>query len=90
MVLVVGDDVFIENHMQFDALEAEYGRCKTSLCQTINALHAKFVPLASYGELAGGEKSRMKIATKCGMAGDKNALIACIDSLKNKLSEALV
>lgn len=129
MVLVVGDGIFPENRLQFDALEAKYGRSKAALCQTINdglaeitvrltkgdafhglyasggditvavttrlgaagiALHAEIIPLAAYGELAGGEKSGMKIATKGGMAGDKNALCACMDYLKKKAQEDFV
>jgi uncharacterized protein YgbK (DUF1537 family) len=43
------------------------------------------VPLASYGEFIGGEFDGLKIVTKGGMAGDKDALSRCIHYLKEKL-----
>jgi len=43
------------------------------------------VPLASFGEIIGGEYHGLNIVTKGGMAGDKFALIKCINYLKEKL-----
>lgn len=43
------------------------------------------VPLASFGEFIGGEFNGLNIVTKGGMAGDKFALIKCINYLKEKL-----
>lgn len=43
------------------------------------------VPLASFGEFIGGEFDGLNIITKGGMAGDKFALIKCINYLKEKL-----
>jgi len=43
------------------------------------------LPLAAYGEFIQGEYDGLKIITKGGMAGDKNAMITCIRYLKEKL-----
>lgn len=43
------------------------------------------IPLAAYGEFISGEFDGLKIITKGGMAGDKNALNVCIHYLKEKL-----
>lgn len=43
------------------------------------------VPLASYGEFIGGDFHGLNIVTKGGMAGDKFALIQCINYMKEKL-----
>lgn len=42
-------------------------------------------PLAAYGELIAGEFDGLKVITKGGMAGDKNAMNLCIRYLKEKL-----
>lgn len=44
------------------------------------------VPLASYGEFMTGEFDGLKIISKGGMVGDKNAMKVCIQYLKDKLS----
>ena len=43
------------------------------------------VPLAAYGEFISGEFDGLKVVTKGGMAGDKNAMNLCIRYLKEKL-----
>ncbi|MGB8452626.1 MAG: four-carbon acid sugar kinase family protein [Anaerocolumna sp.] len=43
------------------------------------------VPLAAYGEFIAGEFDGLKVITKGGMAGDKNAMNLCIRYLKEKL-----
>lgn len=43
------------------------------------------VPLAAYGEFISGDFDGLKIITKGGMAGDKNAMNLCIRYLKEKL-----
>lgn len=43
------------------------------------------VPLASYGEFIAGEFDGLKIITKGGMAGDRNAMNVCMHYLKEKL-----
>lgn len=44
------------------------------------------VPLASFGEMVGGEFSGLKIITKGGMVGDRSAVVTCIQYLKGKFS----
>jgi uncharacterized protein YgbK (DUF1537 family) len=43
------------------------------------------VPLAAYGEFIAGDYDGLKIITKGGMVGDKNAMITCMRYLKEKL-----
>jgi uncharacterized protein YgbK (DUF1537 family) len=43
------------------------------------------VPLAAYGEFIGGEFDGLKIITKGGMAGDRNALKECMRYMKERL-----
>lgn len=43
------------------------------------------IPLAAYGEFISGEFDGLKIITKGGMAGDRNAMNACMHYLKEKL-----
>lgn len=43
------------------------------------------VPLAAYGEFIAGEYDGLKIITKGGMVGDKNAMITCMRYLKERL-----
>jgi uncharacterized protein YgbK (DUF1537 family) len=43
------------------------------------------VPLAAYGELIAGEFDGLKIVTKGGMVGDRNAMKDCIRYLKERL-----
>lgn len=43
------------------------------------------VPLAAYGEFIAGDFDGLKVITKGGMAGDKNAMNLCIRYLKEKL-----
>ncbi|MBB2183804.1 four-carbon acid sugar kinase family protein [Lachnospiraceae bacterium MD1] len=43
------------------------------------------IPLAAYGEFIAGDFEGLKIITKGGMAGDRNALKTCMHYLKEKL-----
>lgn len=43
------------------------------------------VPLAAYGELMGGELEGIKVVTKGGMVGDRDAINTCVRYLKGKL-----
>jgi uncharacterized protein YgbK (DUF1537 family) len=54
------------------------------------ALCEEVIPLAACGEISGGAFSGMKIVTKGGMAGDRNALITCLDYLLKKTQEEQV
>ncbi|MDL2311080.1 four-carbon acid sugar kinase family protein, partial [Peptostreptococcaceae bacterium OttesenSCG-928-C18] len=48
----------------------------------------EIIPLAAYGRLIGGEKSGLRIISKGGMVGDKNAMKLCLEKLKSTLEEA--
>jgi len=48
-------------------------------------LHSEVVPLASFGELKGGQFEGLKFITKGGMVGDEDALITCIEYLCKKV-----
>jgi uncharacterized protein YgbK (DUF1537 family) len=43
------------------------------------------LPLASYGEFAGGDRPGLKIITKGGMVGERDAMVTCVRYLKEKL-----
>jgi len=65
------------------------GDISVAVCNRLEAyaldLRAEVVPLASFGELKGGRFDGMKFVTKGGMVGDENALVACIDYLREKI-----
>jgi len=66
------------------------GDISVAVCRRLGAyapeLHAEVVPLASFGELKGGTFEGLKFITKGGMVGDENALITCIEYLKEKIT----
>lgn len=47
-------------------------------------LLGEVLPLAAYGELIGGEYDRLRIITKGGMAGDRNAIKDCVQYMKEQ------
>jgi uncharacterized protein YgbK (DUF1537 family) len=49
-------------------------------------LLGEVLPLASYGELIGGDQEGLKIVTKGGMVGDADAIALCVRYLKEKLA----
>ncbi|MDR1908869.1 MAG: four-carbon acid sugar kinase family protein [Spirochaetaceae bacterium] len=49
-------------------------------------LLGEVLPLASYGEIMGGEFPGLKIVTKGGMVGEADAIVACVRYLKEKLA----
>lgn len=65
------------------------GDISVAVCNRLGAyalqLHSEVVPLASFGELKGGRFDGMKFLTKGGMVGDENALITCIEHLREKI-----
>ncbi|MCI1208082.1 MAG: four-carbon acid sugar kinase family protein [Treponema sp.] len=48
-------------------------------------LIGEVLPLAAYGELIGGENDGIKLVTKGGMAGDRNAMKDCIQYMKERM-----
>jgi uncharacterized protein YgbK (DUF1537 family) len=49
-------------------------------------LLGEVLPLASYGEIIGGEYPGLKIITKGGMVGEADAIVSCVRYLKEKLA----
>ncbi|MDR1178045.1 MAG: four-carbon acid sugar kinase family protein [Spirochaetaceae bacterium] len=49
-------------------------------------LLGEVLPLASYGEIVGGDQEGLKIVTKGGMVGDADAIVLCVRYLKEKLA----
>jgi uncharacterized protein YgbK (DUF1537 family) len=49
-------------------------------------LLGEVLPLASYGEIIGGDQEGLKIVTKGGMVGDADAIVLCVRYLKEKLA----
>jgi len=65
------------------------GDISVAVCNRLGAygmrLHNEVVPLASYGELKGGQFAGLKYITKGGMVGDENALVTCVNYLKSEV-----
>jgi len=63
------------------------GDISAAVCARLDAtgiiLDREIVPLASYGELFGGDFEGLRCITKGGMVGDKDALVTCVDFLEN-------
>jgi uncharacterized protein YgbK (DUF1537 family) len=49
-------------------------------------LLGEVLPLASYGEIIGGDSAGLKIITKGGMVGEPDAIVTCVRYLKEKLA----
>ena len=47
----------------------------------------EIIPLAAYGRILGGIKPGLRIISKGGMVGDKNAMKLCLEKLKSTLEE---
>lgn len=47
----------------------------------------EIIPLAAYGRVIGGIKPGLRIISKGGMVGDKNAMKLCLEKLKSTLEE---
>ncbi len=56
-----------------------------SLKASVLSLEQEVIPLAAYGTLEGGIASGIKIITKGGMVGDKNAMKICIEFLMRQI-----
>lgn len=73
----------------FKGLYSCGGDITVAVCRRLEAvglrLLGEVIPLAAYGELMGGRCEHLKIITKGGMVGDKNAVVTCIQYLKEKL-----
>ncbi|MFY9547277.1 four-carbon acid sugar kinase family protein [Miniphocaeibacter sp.] len=50
-------------------------------------IREEIIPLAAYGRLIGGKIPNLRIISKGGMVGDKNAMKLCLEKLKNTLGE---
>ena len=74
----------------FKGLYTSGGDISVSVCKRLGAygmkLQSEVQPLASFGEIWGGEFQGMKYITKGGMVGDENALNVCIDYLKGAVN----
>jgi len=70
----------------FKGLYTSGGDISVSVCKRLGAygmrLYREIQPLASFGELKGGQFEGLKFITKGGMVGNENALNVCIDYLK--------
>jgi uncharacterized protein YgbK (DUF1537 family) len=74
----------------FDGMYTCGGDITVAVCSRIGnvglRLLGEVLPLASYGEIAGGDYSGLKIITKGGMVGEPDAIVTCVRYLKEKLS----
>jgi len=79
----------LNKNQEFKGLYTSGGDITAAVGRKFNAagirLFDEVVPLAAYGELISGEFDGLKVITKGGMAGDKNAMNLCIRYLKEKL-----
>jgi uncharacterized protein YgbK (DUF1537 family) len=66
------------------------GDITVAVCDRLKNIGLKLLgevlPLASYGEIIGGEFPGLKIVTKGGMVGEADAIVACVRYLKEKLA----
>ena len=76
-------------NQEFKGLYSSGGDITVAISKKFNSagirLLGEVVPLAAYGEFIGGVFEGLKVVTKGGMAGDKNALNQCIHYLKEQL-----
>lgn len=50
-------------------------------------IREEIIPLAAYGRLIGGALSNLRVITKGGMVGDRNAMKICLEKLRGKRDE---
>ena len=78
----------LDTNSDFDSIYTCGGDISLAICDGLGAhgieLFSEVVPLASYGKLVGGSKPGLKIITKGGMVGDEDALIVCVNFLKER------
>ena len=82
-------DQILRKNPSFRGLYTSGGDITVAISKKFNTagirLLDEVVPLAAYGEFMEGEFDGLKIITKGGMAGDKNAMNTCLHYLKEKL-----
>ncbi len=81
--------LILSKNPDFKGIYTSGGDITVAVSRKLNAagirLLDEVVPLAAYGELISGEFEGLKVITKGGMAGEKNAMNLCIRYLKEKL-----
>lgn len=81
--------LILNKNQSFKGLYTSGGDITAAVGRKFNAagirLFDEVTPLAAYGELISGEFNGLKVITKGGMAGDKNAMNLCIRYLLEKL-----
>ncbi len=79
---------------EFKGLFLSGGDIAVSVCRKLGATGIKLVdeviPLAVYGEINTVQNQTLKIITKGGMVGGKDAILTSIDYLKSKLTESKI
>lgn len=79
----------ISRNPEFKGLYSSGGDITVAISKKFNStgirLLGEVVPLAAFGEFIGGTFDGLKVITKGGMVGDKNALNQCIHYLKEQL-----
>ena len=81
--------LILNKNRDFKGLYTSGGDITAAVGRRFNAAGIRLLdevaPLAAYGELISGEFGGLKVITKGGMAGDKNAMNLCIRYLKERL-----
>lgn len=74
---------------KFDGIYSSGGDIAVSLLQRLGALGVdvrdEVMPLAVYGHLIEGELPNIKVVTKGGMVGGRDAILHCLNKMKNDL-----
>jgi uncharacterized protein YgbK (DUF1537 family) len=74
---------------QFKGLYTCGGDITVAICRKMNSPGIKLLdevlPLAAYGEISGDRHKNIKIVTKGGMVGEKDAIAVCLAYLRNTL-----
>ena len=80
----------LEAQKGFEGIYTCGGDITVAVCARLQSVGLKLLgevlPLASYGEIAGGKYEGLKIVTKGGMVGESDAIIDCVRYLKERLA----
>ena len=81
----------LEKDFSFAGVFSSGGDITVQLTKELQAnmieIKEEIIPLAAYGRIIGGVKPGLRIITKGGIVGDKNAMKLCLEKLKNNLEE---
>ncbi|MBZ2174016.1 four-carbon acid sugar kinase family protein [Schnuerera sp. xch1] len=79
------------NGESFAGIFVSGGDITVALCEQLEAIGVEIkeeiIPLAAYGRLIGGEMDNLRIISKGGMVGDKDAMEICVERLRGEMTD---